>query len=307
MNPASKPKVSVKMMTYNHERFIGQALESVLMQQVSFDYEIVIGEDFSTDNTRDIVRGYQKKNPDRIRALLNPENMGRRYNARNTYKHCRGDYIAMLDGDDYWTSPQKLQKQIDFFDSHPGTTICFHNANRIYEDGRTGRAYLKKGMKTVMTMEDILPRNMMPSCSVVYRNHLFEFLPEAFDPVPFGDWPIQIYCAGQGKIGYIDEIMGVHRYHGGGVWTGGGGSDPDLKIRQMKWDLLFYKAVNSYLGHAYDGIIKKQVARRKKALRKAQLERLIAQAFSRFPQAHLFYLKIKRGLKGGALTGRRTH
>src|SRR3712207_1086613 len=101
-------KVSVLMLAYNHEKFIAQALDSALMQQVNFDYEIVIGEDCSTDNTRDILIRYQKEYPHRIRLLLPEKNLGMHDNLIQTFKACRGDYIAFLEGDDYWTSPNKL-------------------------------------------------------------------------------------------------------------------------------------------------------------------------------------------------------
>ena len=102
----------------------------VLMQKVDFPYEIVIGEDCSTDRTREILLDYKRQYPDKIRLLLNEKNMGRRYNARNTLFSCTGDYIANLDGDDYWTDERKLQKQINFFSKHPDCTICFHNVKR---------------------------------------------------------------------------------------------------------------------------------------------------------------------------------
>ena len=130
-------KVSVAMITYNHERFIAQAIESVLMQQTDFAVELVIGEDCSTDGTREIVRAYGERYPERVHPLLHEHNLGLKghNNFVATLKACRGQYIALLEGDDYWTDPHKLQKQVDFLDGHPEYVGCFHNAMEVFDDG----------------------------------------------------------------------------------------------------------------------------------------------------------------------------
>jgi glycosyltransferase involved in cell wall biosynthesis len=127
------PKVSVCMITYNHERFIAQAIESVLEQKTAFDFELVIGEDCSTDNTRTIVMTYSQKYPNQIRALIREKNIGTGQNLFKTINECKGQYIAHLDGDDYWTDPLKLQKQVDFLDAHPSYSLCCH-CYKIYDE-----------------------------------------------------------------------------------------------------------------------------------------------------------------------------
>ena len=119
-------KVSVTIITYNHEKFIRKTLDSVLMQKVNFQYEIVIGEDCSTDNTKKILLEYQNKHPGKIRLLLAENNQGLVRNFMQTYRACKGEYIATLDGDDYWISSRKLQKQVDFLDRHGDFSMCFH-------------------------------------------------------------------------------------------------------------------------------------------------------------------------------------
>src|SRR5437016_2968680 len=111
-------KLSVMMITYNHERYVRHALDSVLMQKVDFDYEIVIGEDRSTDSTREILLEYRDKFPAKFRLLLHEQNIGVIRNCFTTLAACRGEYVALLEGDDYWTSDTKLQKQVEFLDSH---------------------------------------------------------------------------------------------------------------------------------------------------------------------------------------------
>ena len=111
-----QPKVSVLMITYNHEPFIAEAIESVLMQQTAFDFELVIGEDCSTDNTRDVVNAYATKLPETIKPLLHARNLGMLRNFATVYHACQGQYIAILEGDDYWTDSCKLQKQVMHMD-----------------------------------------------------------------------------------------------------------------------------------------------------------------------------------------------
>jgi len=211
-------KVSVAIFAYNHERFIRQAIDSALMQQVDFDYEIVIGEDCSMDDTRAIVADYQKRFPRRICLLLSEKNLGGRKNLTRTLRNCQGEYVALLDGDDYWTSPYKLQKQVDFLDSHPECAICFHEVTVFDEDGSGGpRNYCRADQKKISTLEDLLSKNFIPTCSVMYRNGLVNELPDWYYAVPVGDWPFHILVAQHGNIGYIDEVMGAYRKHPGGV------------------------------------------------------------------------------------------
>jgi glycosyltransferase involved in cell wall biosynthesis len=108
-------KVSVLMITYNHEKFIAQAIDSILMQQTDFEYEIVVGDDFSKDRTRAILDNYKKKHPSKIKLLFPDRNLGMHRNFIQTLNSCQGQYVALLEGDDYWTSPYKLQKQVDFW------------------------------------------------------------------------------------------------------------------------------------------------------------------------------------------------
>lgn len=218
-----KPKVSVSLLAYNHGAFIAQALDSILSQQGNFDYEIVIGEDCSQDNTREIVLSYQKNNPNKIRVFLSdkPLNDGKsgRLNFVRNLKACRGEYLALLDGDDYWTSPHKLQKQVDYLDSDSSYAICFHNVLRLYENGSLQPWNLSSFQKERYTLEDLLEGNFIPTCSTMFRNRLFDEIPQWYYEAAMGDWPLHILNAHYGDIGFIDEIMGVHRIHGGSVWS----------------------------------------------------------------------------------------
>ncbi len=201
------------MVTYNHEKYIRQAIESVLMQKTNFDYELVIGEDCSTDRTKEIVLTYQKRYPNKIRTLINKRNMGAGSNFIQTLKTCKGEYIAVLDGDDYWINSYKLQKQVDFLESHPGYSISSHNVY-VTQDGKNNPPieWLGTRQKATLTLEDILEWGSGgATCSLVFRCQSINPLPEWYYYLPGGDWALQILCATQGKLYYFNEVMGVYQ------------------------------------------------------------------------------------------------
>jgi glycosyltransferase involved in cell wall biosynthesis len=248
----SQMKVSVTMITYNHAEFISKAIDSVLMQRTNFDYEIVIGEDCSTDNTRNILIDFQKRYPDKFRLLLNEKNLGGHRNSAQTLQACKGQYIALLEGDDYWTSPQKLQKQVDFLDSHPECSICFHNVTEFYKEGnREPHSFFRNNQKEFFTVEDLLLRNFIPTCSTMFRRGLFVEFPDWYYLLKMGDWPLHILNALHGKIGYINEIMAVHVIHPGGAWF----TMIQNWEERIKANIDFYDNIYAYLEPKYKRII----------------------------------------------------
>jgi glycosyltransferase involved in cell wall biosynthesis len=250
-------KVSVLVMTYNHEKFILQALESVAMQETNFEYEILISEDCSTDRTRAIVLDFQKAHPEKVRLLLSKQNIHSNEIVVRGIRAGRGEYIALLDGDDFWTSSHKLQKQVDFLDSHPECSLSFHNA-RIFDEteGREGREWTPAGQKEISTLEDIWMGNFIATCSTMFRRGLIGEIPEWYnDFFPITDWPLHILNAERGKIGYIDEVMGVYRYHPGGLYS------PFSEEKKQQETLKFYRTMNKNLNYRYDKIVKVAIAR----------------------------------------------
>ena len=244
-------KVTVLVMTYNHEKFIEQALGSALMQKTNFDYEILISEDCSTDRTREIVVEFQKAHPDKIRLLLSEQNVHSNQVVVRGIQAARGEYIAMLDGDDYWTSPDKLQKQADFLDKHPECSLCFHNAKIFHEaENREGRNWTPPGHKEISTLEDIWLGNFIATCSTMFRRGAIREIPAWYDVMfPITDWPLHILNAEQGKIGYIDEVMGMYRYHPGGYYS------PFSETQKQAETLKFYRTMNRNLNYRYDRLI----------------------------------------------------
>src|SRR5215211_183345 len=250
-------KVTVLVMTYNHEKFIGQALESALMQKTNFDYEILISEDCSTDRTRAIVVAFQKANPDKVRLLLSEKNVRSNQIVVCGIKAARGEYIALLDGDDYWTSPDKLQKQADFLDNHPECSLCFHNAKIFHEaESREGRNWTPPDQKEISTLEDIWMGNFIATCSTMFRRDAIGEIPAWYDAMfPITDWPLHILNAEHGRIGYIDEVMGVYRYHPGGYYS------PFSETKKQEETLKFYRAMNRNLNYRYNKLVNIAISR----------------------------------------------
>jgi glycosyltransferase involved in cell wall biosynthesis len=243
-------KVSVVMMTYKHENFIAQAVNSVLMQEADFEYELLIGEDCSPDRTREVLITLQQKSPERIRLFLNDVNIKGFNNFNQLLAACRGEYIALLEGDDYWSSPQKLRKQVEFLDAHPDFTICFHNAVRTFEDGsQPDEIYCPENQKVESSLADLLGTNFLPTCSVMFRSGFVKELPEWCRKLPMGDWPLHILNAKHGKIGYLNEVMAVYRVHKGGLWS------TTNYLKQLLEYIQLFQAIRPHVGTKYQEMI----------------------------------------------------
>lgn len=213
-------KVSAMILTYNHERFIAEAIEGFLMQRTSFPCELVIIDDCSTDGTRDVIRRYWERCRDRIRVILNRHNIGPRASIVRAYTACSGDYVAPLDGDDYWVCPDKLQRQADYLDAHADCAMCFHSVTAVWDDDREKPLVLRPPrIKEVYTLSDLLECNLIQACSPMYRKGLFREHPVWVYLTPVMDWAHHILHAQHGDIGYLDEPMGVYRQHAGGIFS----------------------------------------------------------------------------------------
>ena len=230
----AQPKVSVPMITYNHEKFVAQAIESVLMQETDFPVELVIGEDCSTDSTRKIVQEYAARYPNAIRALLPEHNLGMMPNAIATLTACRGEYLALLEGDDYWTHAAKLKKQVAAMESHPDWALCFHRVRFVSNETGETAGFMPPGpQRQVSTVEDLLITSPMHTCSILCRNGLVNPWPDWMLGLAMGDYPLQVLTALHGKIGFMDEVMADYRMHEGGVWANRGSAWQTCKYSEM--------------------------------------------------------------------------
>lgn len=204
--------VSVFMLTYNQEDFIAQAIEGVLMQKTNFPFQLVIGEDFSADKTREICTNYAEKYPDRIKLILNDTNLGLGVNYVNTHRECSGKYVAICDGDDYWTDPFKLQKQVGFLESNYDYNIVFTNNENIYPSGKRNVREVKNIPET-SSFEDLVQGNYIASVTAMFRNkELSSSLENLIRELPYGDWPTYLWISREGsKIHFLKDVTSVYR------------------------------------------------------------------------------------------------
>lgn len=272
------PIVSVCVITYQHKDFIAQCLESILMQKTSFPFEIILGEDESIDGTREICIQYADKYPQQIRLFLrNRQDVicvnGRptgRYNFIENLKAAQGKYIALCDGDDYWTDPHKLQKQVDFLENNPRYSMSFHNASIIDKRGKILKeSFLGPKTKKDRNFKDVF-LGQMQTATVIFRSHLIKELPKEFYKVSNADRFLCALLALHGDAKYIDDIKpSMHRIHSGGIWSSQSQVNKEnCTIQTLKTlqtvvpvenkeivnyylTLRFYKITSTYIRHSY--------------------------------------------------------
>lgn len=211
--------VDIPMCAYCHEKYIEEAILGIVNQKTNFKYRLIIGDDCSKDGTRKIIEKYAALYPDKIQTFFHEKNVGAHENTRILFKACNAKYIALCDGDDYWTDPYKLQKQIDILENNPEVSICFHSVKVIYNDGSRVPEYTGAGQKQLSTFEDLAFANFINTVSCVFRNNLSLTMPSWFAEHPAGDWTLFLLNAQFGKIYYIDEPMAVYRISSSSTWA----------------------------------------------------------------------------------------
>lgn len=263
-------KVSVVILTYNQKNFIGKAIESALAQETNFDFEILVGDDCSTDGAQEVIQNYQNQYPDKVKAILHSKNLGQNglFNTIETLKLAKGTYIAPMDGDDYWTSPHKLQIQVDFMEANPSFSACFHNALITYEDGTPSHELNSPDQKTIISVEDLVGEDeiwFMATSAVMFKNGLM-YYPEWFLQSTSGDIPRYVILAKQGPIGYVSGVMSVYRKNRGGASFRDHYRDARFLYNRIK----MYEGINKELGQQYDDLLKRNIARYYKMLLEAR-------------------------------------
>jgi len=248
-------KLSISLITYNHEAFIGQALDSILSQEVDFDYEIVIGEDFSTDNTQIIVQEYQKKNPQIIKLVARNGNVGSTINFSDTLLHCKGEYIANMDGDDLML-PGKLQKQVEFLDNNKDFVMVAHT-QRAFESStnKTIRVVRPKKLKDHYTIEDIITKgSIFGNSSKMFRAVALPKVPVSPKINLIADLYLTLHVTAESKIGFIDEVLGEYRVHSGGMMR-------NLRGQEVFEDIqTTFDSIDDRFGEKYQNLYNRRLA-----------------------------------------------
>lgn len=250
----SEPVLSVVMITYNHEPFIAEAIEGVLMQKTTFPIELVIGEDRGTDGTRRICEEYAEKYPEIVKLLDSDQNHGPQPNFIRTYSAARGKYIAMCEGDDFFTDPNKLQKQVDFLEANPNYVLSTHRCLEVFGDeSREQQFDLSDGNFEKVILEGFPAATL----SYVFRKSEFQ-IPDWFASVSSGDLALcYILTENGGKIKYSEEIMGTYRVHSGGMWS-------SAPIKKMGWmGVKSLELCNAGFDYKYDHLFKVAIHKRK--------------------------------------------
>lgn len=210
------PLVSISCITYNHASYIKECIDGFLMQKTNFNFEVLIHDDHSTDGTEEIIKEYAKQYPDIIKPLFEKENqysLGKPIgSAVWNLPRARGEYIAICEGDDYWTDPYKLQKQVDFLESHPDYGMYYTKVKRFVPKNNK---FIDEWGGPNETMDKLLIENTIPTLTAVfhkaiYYNYLTEIHPSKRGWL-MGDYPIWLYFAQNSKIKFINETTGVYR------------------------------------------------------------------------------------------------
>jgi len=225
-----KPLVTILCISYNQEKYIRQTLEGFLMQEVNFDYEIIVHDDASNDGTQAIIEVFANEHPEIFRLILEKENRYSKTGVQflnDMYKMARGKYIAVCEGDDYWSDSKKLQTQVDFLEKNKDYSIVFHPVRIFFENGEVEDSFFPD-FKTGFTVKRLLQGNFIQTNSVMYRaRSKNEYAQLATDVMPV-DWFMHLYHAQFGKIGFIDKVMSAYRRHEGGLWWKSAQPNPEF-------------------------------------------------------------------------------
>ncbi len=264
-----KPMVSVICITYNHEKYIANALDGFLMQKTSFPFEIIVIDDASTDRNPEIIREYMNRHPEKVKGILLEEN----YYSQNKPKlpilqeNAGGKYVALCEGDDYWIDEYKLQKQFDFMESNPEFSWCVHNG--IFKDlqNNTERDYTVSEHSREFSAEEVIlgGGGFCPTASIFTYSKFYFDRPSYFKIMSM-DIVLQAHLASLGKTYCFADKMSVYRYNVSGSWTERmheGNKDQVVERRKKHADKLqrFWNEYNIYTNGKYDSAIKKNLLR----------------------------------------------
>lgn len=261
--------VSIICNAYNHGKYIRDALEGFVKQETNFPFEVLVHDDASTDNTADVIREFEEKYPEIIKPV---------YQTENQYQKCRGavrkiqtarvkgKYIALCEGDDYWTSPHKLQMQYDYMESHPESTLCACATNWLNMLSGKVENHCRITEDTDLSLEDIiLEKNgrIFPTVSVFVKSHIW--IEKKTWGFPIGDYPLAVYAALHGNVHMLAEPMCVYRWYAEGSWTARMDNSAHRAAVSQKM-INGLNTLNEYTEYKYDAVIQKRLKRHKYTL-----------------------------------------
>lgn len=258
--------VTVYCPTYNHENYIRDALDGILMQKTDFHFEVIVHDDASIDGTVDIIKEYQREYPEIIRPIfqsVNQYSQGHRIFSTFVLPKSVGKYVAVCEGDDYWTDERKLQKQVDYLENHPECALCVCATKFLDSQSRKTIDYPQSEENKVYSTEDIIKAGgggLFHTVSFVYRKRYAYVFPDFFTKYTFGDYPVAIFLSMQGTVYYLKDVMAVHRVNVPNSWT----SKVSINKRSTSSHLLELTSLlndfDEYSNYKFSGVISEVVA-----------------------------------------------
>lgn len=250
---SKRPKVSVCMITYGHEKFIEEAINGVLMQNVDFDIELIISNDDSPDKTDEIVKSIVQNHPKGswIRYIKQESNLGMMRNSQFVLESSQGEFIALCEGDDYWTDPLKLQKQVDFLEKNTDYVMCFHRCQFLTMENDK-KKFVEQELKVIdyeYNLYGLLYHWNISTASIVFKNVFLQennVFPTIFLNVQSGDISLAAYLFQFGKFHLFKEVMSVYRVFGLGV------SETHKNLRMIHYRADLYYKINEYYNFKYE-------------------------------------------------------
>ena len=258
------PLVSVIMLAYNHKEYIEKAINSVLSQETVFQYELLIGEDCSIDGTREIVFDYQKRYPEIIRVITSDKNVGMNENSVRAIAAARGKYLAYCEGDDFWNSKDKLQKQVNVLESDQSITFCFHNVNFLYQGkSRPHKQFAWRFQDRYFSTKDVIlgGGEFHKEVSAVMQRSVLENPPFWYSEAPVSDWATSLLSAFKGRLYYINEVMASYRSGVPQSWTEKMYNNPTLYKEHLFKSMRVRKLADAYSDHKYKKYFGRRIGR----------------------------------------------
>ena len=267
----SSIKVSVICLAYNHEKYIRDTLEGFVMQKANFKFEVLIHDDASTDNTAAIIKEYEEKYPDIIKPIYQTENQyskGIGISRQILLPLARGKYLAWCEGDDYWTNPNKLQKQIDFLDKNPEYSACVHCAtyNNLINGEKNIFPIIKKDRDYSPKQTIMGDGGLFATNSLVVRTEVFSSMPKCFIAKEFGDYQWFVYSSIQGKLRCLKENMSQYNYGVPGSWSATNVYNPEKLIVHYKTLINMLNNVNEFYDYKYNSPITRFIRQKEYAI-----------------------------------------
>lgn len=261
-------KVSIICNAYNHEKYIRDTLESFVMQKTDFNFEVLVHDDASTDKTADIIREYEEKYPDIIKPLYQTENQySKNIPIGSTYQKPRvkGKYVAICEGDDYWTDPYKLQKQFDAMEMHPELDVCSHMAKVVESNSKDIIRHIRPAKKSkIIRAEQVIDGGggFVATNSLFYRTEIDKNIPEFRKYLPL-DFSLQIHSSLRGGMLYLDECMSAYRHMSPGSWSSQMEINSGKSIEHEKRVVRMLEILNEETKYKYNKILNKKILRNK--------------------------------------------